>query len=103
MKILLLVACLLGAISANAGTKCYGKVISVMTRSDQCGDNHLLAYFTNSHWFCSISESSASIILSAYAMDKTIETIFSDEVSNVADCNNMSRHFLTPWSIRTVD
>lgn len=101
--ILITIFSVLVSISANAGTVCHGKVKSVMTRSDECGDKNLLAYLTNSRWFCSTSESSASLILAAYAMDKTIETIFTNDVSNVEDCDAIPAHFLTPWSIRTTD
>lgn len=86
---------------AQAGTSCAGKVTSVMEREGQCNGN--LAYITNNVWFCTISKTSSSIVLAAYAAQKTVETVFSDSVSGVANCSAMAVHFLTPWSIRTVD
>jgi C4-dicarboxylate transporter len=101
MKYFLLAFTLCVSLPSMAGTACSGKVKSVMEREGVCNGN--LAYLTNNAWMCTISKTSSSIVLAAYAANKTIETVFSDTVSNVANCDLITTHFLTPWSIRTVD
>lgn len=101
MKIFLILIAITFSVAVNSLPACHGKVKSVMEREGQCDGN--IAYFTNTYWFCSMSEKSGAIILAAYAAGKTIESVFPDDLEGVEACSQISTHFLTPWSIRTTD
>lgn len=81
-----------------SGPSCLGKVKTVMDWPEKCIDGNLAYLFemegtANEVWVCTISDKSASVVLTALAANKDLRTVFANQEET---CGELATNYLKP-------